>query len=99
VAVADPIGASLVANLARPGANLTGLLSYEDTIAGKWLAMLKKIAPPLERVALVANPNTGPLGYFVRAARMVAPSLTIEVVSSPVESRVDIEKTMASLTA
>src|SRR6266481_4742947 len=97
VAVADPIDAGLVANLARPGGNLTGLLSYEDTIAGKWLAMLKEIAPRLERVALVANHKTGPLDYFVRAARMVAPLLAIEIVSSPVESGVDIERAIASL--
>jgi putative ABC transport system substrate-binding protein len=97
VAVADPIGAGLVANLARPGANLTGALSYEDTITGKWLAMLKEIAPRLERVALVANPKTSPYDYFLRAARIVAPSLAIEIVSSPVETRDNIEETIASL--
>jgi putative tryptophan/tyrosine transport system substrate-binding protein len=98
VAVADPIGAGLVANLARPGANLTGALSFEDTITGKWLAMLKEIAPRLERVALVANPKTSPYDYFLRAARIVAPSLAIEIVSSPIESADDIEETIASLT-
>jgi putative tryptophan/tyrosine transport system substrate-binding protein len=98
VAVADPIGAGLVANLARPGANLTGALSFEDTITGKWLAMLKEIAPRLERVALVANPKTSPYDYFLRAARIVVPSLAIEIVSSPVETRDNIEETIASLT-
>jgi putative tryptophan/tyrosine transport system substrate-binding protein len=97
VAVSDPIGAGLVANLARPGANLTGVLSFEDTITGKWLAMLKEIAPRLERVALVANPKTSPYDYFLRAARMVAPSLAIEIVSKPIESGEDIEETIASL--
>jgi putative tryptophan/tyrosine transport system substrate-binding protein len=97
VAVADPIGAGLVANLARPGANLTGALSYEDTITGKWLAMLKEIAPRLERVALVANPKTSPYDYFLRAARIVAPSLAIEIVSKPIESGEDIDETIASL--
>ena len=97
VAVSDPIGPGLVANLARPGANLTGVLSFEDTITGKWLAMLKEIAPHLERVALVANPKTSPYDYFLRAARMVAPSLAIEIVSKPIESGDDIEETIASL--
>ena len=69
LAVADPIGAGLVASLARPEANLTGFLSYQDTITGKWLAMLKEIAPGLERVALVANPKTSPYDYFMGAAR------------------------------
>ena len=97
VGVADPIGAGLITNLARPGANLSGLLSYEDTITGKWLAMLKEIAPHLDRVALVANPKTGPYDYFMRAARVVAPSLAIEIVPGPIDSEIDIEKKIASL--
>jgi putative ABC transport system substrate-binding protein len=97
VAVSDPIGAGLVANLARPGANLTGVFSFEDTITGKWLAMLKEIAPHLERVALVANPKTSPYDYYLRAARMIAPSLAIEIVPKPIESADDIEQTIASL--
>jgi len=60
--------------------------------------MLKEIAPRLERVALVTNPKTSPYDYFLRAIRVVAPSLAIEIVPSPVESGVDIEKTIASLT-
>ena len=51
--VADPIGAGFIASLARPGGNLTGLMLYEASVAGKWLAMLKEIAPRLSRVALV----------------------------------------------
>jgi putative tryptophan/tyrosine transport system substrate-binding protein len=98
VSVADPIGAGLVASLARPGANLTGLLSYEDTIVGKWLAMLKEIAPHLERVALVANPKTTQYDYFLRASRIVAPSLAIEIVSRPIQSKDDIEEAITSLT-
>ena len=55
--VADPIGAGFIASLARPGGNLTGLMLYEASVAGKWLAMLKEIAPRLSRVALVHNPR------------------------------------------
>ena len=51
VSVSDPIGSGFVASLARPGGNLTGLLLYEDGIAGKWLAMLKEIAPDSARRA------------------------------------------------
>ena len=97
VAVSDPVGAGLVANLARPGANLSGVLSFEDTITGKWLAMLKEIAPHLERVALVANPKTSPYDYYLRAARMIGPSLALEIVPKPIESGDDIEQTIASL--
>jgi ABC-type uncharacterized transport system substrate-binding protein len=53
VDVSDPIGPGFVASLARPGGNLTGLLTFEAGIVGKWLAMLKEIAPGLARVALV----------------------------------------------
>jgi putative tryptophan/tyrosine transport system substrate-binding protein len=91
VNVSDPIGSGFVATLARPGGNITGVLQYEAGVVGKWLAMLKEIAPRLERVALVANPKTGPFDYFVRAAEAAATSLAIKVVSSPVATATDIE--------
>jgi putative tryptophan/tyrosine transport system substrate-binding protein len=59
--VSDPIGSGFVASLAHPGGNLTGILLYETGITGKWLALLKEIAPRLRRVALVGNPKTVPL--------------------------------------
>ena len=83
VGVADPIGSGLVASLPRPGGNLTGLLLYEEGITGKWLAMLKEIAPNLTRAALVANPKTTPFDYFLRSAEALAPSLAIEVAPKP----------------
>jgi putative tryptophan/tyrosine transport system substrate-binding protein len=57
VSISDPIGAGLVESLARPGGNITGMLQYEAGIAGKWLAMLKEIAPGLGRVMLLGNPS------------------------------------------
>ena len=91
VAVSDPIGSSFVASLARPGSNITGLLYYEASIAGKWLAILKEIAPRLTRAALMANPKTTPYDYFLRGAEAAAPSLAIELLPSPVENAADIE--------
>jgi putative ABC transport system substrate-binding protein len=84
--VSDPIGSGFVASLARPGGNLTGVLLYEAGIMGKWLAMLKEIAPHLTRVAVVGNPQTVPLGYFLRAAASAAPALAIEIVPTPIEN-------------
>jgi putative tryptophan/tyrosine transport system substrate-binding protein len=78
--VADPIGSGFVASLSRPSGNLTGLLQYEEGITGKWLAMLKEIAPNLRRAALLANPRTAAFDYFLRSAKTLAPSLAIEVV-------------------
>jgi putative ABC transport system substrate-binding protein len=97
VNVSDPIGSGLVASLARPSGNLTGLLLYEEGITGKWLAMLKEIAPGLSRAALIANPKRTPYDYFVRSAKSVGPSLAIELAPSPVESAADIERAIESL--
>jgi putative ABC transport system substrate-binding protein len=96
VSVSDPIGLGFIASLAQPGGNLTGLLVYEESITGKWLAMLKEIAPRLARVALVANPKTVTFDYFHRAAEAVAPSLMIELVPSPIEIAADIERAIES---
>ena len=96
VEVSDPINSGFVASLARPGGNLTGLLLYEEGITGKWLAMLKEIAPHLVRVALVANPKTTPYNYFLRTGQAAARSLEIALVSNPVESAVDIERNIDS---
>ena len=91
--VADPIGAGFIASLARPGGNLTGLMLYEASVAGKWLAMLKEIAPRLSRVALVYNPGNI---LHLRAAEASTHSLAIEPVPSPVENAADIEHAIGS---
>jgi putative tryptophan/tyrosine transport system substrate-binding protein len=97
VAVSNPIGSGFVTSLARPGGNITGLLYYEASIAGKWLAILKEIAPRITRVALVANPKTTPFDYFLRGAEAAAPSLEIELLPSPVENAADIESVIESV--
>jgi ABC-type uncharacterized transport system substrate-binding protein len=84
--VSDPILEGFVTSLRRPGGNLTGLLLYESGIVGKWLAMLKEIAPGITRVALVGNPRTMPFDHFARWAEAAAPSLAIELVPVRVEN-------------
>ena len=96
VTVSDPIGSGFIASFARPGGNLTGMLFYEEGIAGKWLAMLKEIAPHLARAALIANPKTTPYDYFLRSAKAVASSLAIELVPSHVETAADIERAIVT---
>src|SRR5262249_1901124 len=86
-----------IASLAQPGGNLTGLMLFEASIAGKWLSMLKEIAPDLTRAAFLANPKTTPYDYFVRAAETVAPSLEVAIMRSPVDSAADIERSIESL--
>jgi putative ABC transport system substrate-binding protein len=94
--VSDPIGSGFVASLARPGGNITGLMMYEVGIAGKWLAVLKEIAPRLTRVALVAGPRTTAYDYFVRNAKVAGSSLGIEIVPIPVADAADIERGIES---
>ena len=87
VGVADPIGSGFVASVARPGGNITGFLLFEASITGKWLAMLRNIAPRLARVALAINPKTAVYyEYYLRAAQAAASSLDIELVLTPIEN-------------
>jgi putative ABC transport system substrate-binding protein len=95
--VSDPIGPGFVASLARPGGNLTGVISFEASITGKWLAMLKEIAPGLARVALVGNSKTSSFDYFKRAGEATAPSLGIELLPNEVETAADIERVIDGL--
>jgi putative ABC transport system substrate-binding protein len=92
--ISDPIGSGFAASLARPGGNLTGLMLYEATVTGKWLAMLKEIAPRLARVALMHNPSVST--YYLRGAEAAAPSLAIELVPSPIANAADIERAIES---
>ena len=95
--VADPIGSGFVASLPRPGGNITGVMQYEASVTGKWLAMLKEIAPSLVRAAFVANPKTATYyDYYLQAAEAAAPSLGIEPVLTLVENATDIERAIES---
>jgi ABC-type uncharacterized transport system substrate-binding protein len=96
VQVSDPIESNFVASLARPGGNLTGVMHYEPGITGKWLAMLKEIAPALARVAVLANPKTTAYDYFLRNATAAASPLGIELVSSPVDNVAEMERSISS---
>jgi ABC-type uncharacterized transport system substrate-binding protein len=97
--VADPVGAGIVDNLARPGGNTTGLGNPEGTFGGKLLTLLKRIAPRMRRAAAMFNPDTAPsrglyyLGSFEAAAR----SLAIEPLIAEVRNDGDIERVITTL--
>jgi putative tryptophan/tyrosine transport system substrate-binding protein len=97
--VIDPIGAGFIASLGRPGGNLTGLMAYDPSAVGKWLSMLKEIAPQTTRVGLLGNPKTAAYyDYLLGAAQAVAPSLGIEVFPSRIEDdAADIERAFAAI--
>jgi putative ABC transport system substrate-binding protein len=82
--VTDPVGGGLVASLARPGGNTTGLTLSEYGLSGKWLELLKEIAPRVTRAAVLRDPVAVGIGQFA-AIQAVAPSLQMEL--SPVDVR------------
>ena len=95
-AVVDPVGAGFVDSLARPGGNATGFMNYEYSLSGKWLELLKQIAPGLTRVAVLRNAATasGP-GQFA-AVQAMAPSLSVEVNPVNVRDAGEIERDVAA---
>jgi putative ABC transport system substrate-binding protein len=90
--VADPIGAGFVASAAKPGGNITGFSHIEFTIVGKWLELLKEIAPSLKRVAALGNPTDFTWPAFVRTIADVAPSLGLQVTPTGVRNVDEIER-------
>jgi len=94
--VVDPVGAGFVDSLARPGGNATGFLAFEYSLSGKWLELLKEIAPGVTRVAVLRNAATasGPGQFSVIQA--VAPSLRVEVNPVNVRDAGEIERAVAA---
>jgi len=84
VTVTDPVGGGLVASLARPGGNTTGFTLSEYGVSGKWLELLKQIAPNVTRAAVLRDPVVVGIGQFA-AIQAVAPSLQVEL--SPIDAR------------
>jgi putative ABC transport system substrate-binding protein len=99
VIVSDPVGAGLVASLPRPGGNITGFINIEASLGGKWLELLKEIAPAVRRVAIMFNPDTAPGGgsYFQGPFEAAAKSLAVEPMTAPVRSDAEIESVITSL--
>ena len=97
--VIDPIGAGFVASFARPGGNITGFMAYEPSVVGKWMSMLKEIAPQTARVALLGNPKTAVYyDYLMHAAEAAAPLLGIQPVPAKIENdAADIERAIAAI--
>jgi putative tryptophan/tyrosine transport system substrate-binding protein len=97
--VSDPVGAGFVAGLPRPGGNITGFIHLEEAMAGKWLSLLKEIAPRIERAAIMFNPDTAPGGgnYFLGSFEAAARSLMIESIIARVHSDAEIETAIAAL--
>jgi putative ABC transport system substrate-binding protein len=91
--VSDPVGERFVESLARPGGNATGFTNVEFSLTGKWLELLKEIAPSVKRVAFIFNPELAPGGglYYTRLIEASAPPLAVTPTLAPVHGAADIE--------
>ena len=95
--VADPVGFGFVQSFARPGGNITGFNSYPEPMAGKWLQLLKEVAPGIARVAVVYSGDvTRFAAFFNQMIEAAAPSFGLTVVQAPVYDDVGIEETLAA---
>jgi putative ABC transport system substrate-binding protein len=100
VAVADPVGAGIAESISHPAGNSTGFVNFEPTIGGKWLELLREVAPRIKRVAILLNPKTYPGGLGgvqVRFAQSAASSFDITVTETPFFTAGEIESTLAAL--
>ena len=96
VTVLDPVGAGFVESLARPGGNVTGFLMFEYGLSGKWLELLKEIAPGMTRAAVIRDPAIASgIGQFA-AIQAVAPSLGVECDPVDVRDAGEIERAVAA---
>jgi putative tryptophan/tyrosine transport system substrate-binding protein len=97
VNVADPITSGFAASLARPGGNVTGFANNNSALGGKWVQLLKELAPHTTHVGLLFNTATGaPLEFFMPSIQAAASSLGVEVRPAPVLGREEIENAIAA---
>ena len=94
--VADPVGAGFVDSLARPGGNATGFTSYEYSISGKWLDLLKEIAPGVKRVAVLRDPTVSAGTGLFGAIQTAAPSFGVELSPINVHDATEIERAVTA---
>jgi putative tryptophan/tyrosine transport system substrate-binding protein len=96
--VSDPVGAGFIQTLTRPGGNATGFVNIEASLGGKWVEVLKDVAPGTSRAAMMFNPKTSPqTGYYRQSLEAAATSLTVEILPSPVGNSDEIQKVMVGL--
>jgi putative ABC transport system substrate-binding protein len=97
--VSDPVGDGIVATLARPGGNVTGFTNVEASLGGKWLELLKEIAPSIARVGAIFNPKTAPGGgtYYMRLVNEAAAAMGVKVAPALFHDAAEIEQAIDAL--
>jgi ABC-type uncharacterized transport system substrate-binding protein len=95
--VTDPVGSGFVTSFPRPGGNVTGFILMEPTMAGKWLELLKEIAPRVNRVAFLFNPATASYAeYYLNPFKAAAASFAVEAIAAPVRDTSELESVLAA---
>ena len=95
--VGDPVGSGFVVSLSRPGGNLTGFTPIENSLGGKWVELLKEIAPRVARVAIVFDPGMAPFAsYYLNPFKAAAASLGMEAIVAPVDDMAELERAIAT---
>jgi putative ABC transport system substrate-binding protein len=99
VSISDPIGEGFVASFAHPGGNVTGFTNFESSMTGKWVELLKEIAPDITRVAFLFNPQAAAGGgsYFLQPIDAAASTLKVKAVMALVHDDDEIEAAFAAL--
>jgi putative tryptophan/tyrosine transport system substrate-binding protein len=96
--VSDPVGSGFVASLANPGGNITGFINIEASLSGKWLELLREIAPQISHVGFLFNPWTAPYArYYLDTFRSAASALAVEPIEAPVHNTTEVEAVMTKL--
>jgi ABC-type uncharacterized transport system substrate-binding protein len=95
--LSDPVGTGVVASYARPGGNATGFTAYEYSLAGKWLELLKEVAPAVQRVALLFDPETAPYAHhYLSFIQTAAPAFGMQANAVSVRSVAEMETAVAA---
>ncbi len=94
--VADPVGSGFVSSFSRLGGNITGFANFEPSMSGKWLEILKDLAPSVRRVMILFNPETAPNAAYFPSLKVAAPSLSIELFPTPAHDPAEIEAAVSS---
>jgi len=98
--IIDPVGAGFVASLARPGGNTTGFSSFEYSLSGKWLQLLKELAPNVTRVAVLRDPaETAGIGQFAAIQATAPPTLGLELSPIDVREPAEVERALTAFAA
>jgi putative ABC transport system substrate-binding protein len=90
--VSDPVGSGFVSSLAHPGGNITGFLNIETSVIGKWLSLMREIAPQVSRIGFLFNPQTAPFArYYLDTFRSATSAFAIEAIDAPVHNLEEVE--------